>query len=267
MDAIIEYYDRLGLDFPALLTVGAILLVGLVLSSLLCRFIFGKQSSVYCAVSSAIAVIFTYCGIIGLYYAGPRFEAFIAPMPFATIDGTQLLLFSFSNAPYTAICTQIVSMIVLTFLVNIIDRWMPKKSNLFAWLFFRLLTVVTSLLVHLIVCALLQKYLPQGIATYAPAILLGLLVLMLLTGALKLLVGILLTSVNPIVAALYTFFFASVVGKMLTRAMLTTGLLAGFVAILGHLGITSVSITGPALVSYLPFFVLLALLWFTIREK
>lgn len=267
MDAIMEYYRRFGLDFPALLTIGSILLLGFGIVYLVFRFIFGKHSNVHCAVSSAIAIIFTFLGTIALKYAGTRFDALIAPMPFASIQGDYLVLFSFHGADYTQICAQLVSMILLAFLVNMADRWMPKRRNLFSWLFFRILTVVISLLLHLILCALLQKYLPQGIITYAPVILLCILVLLLLTGALKLLVGIALTSVSPLIAGLYTFFFASAAGRMLSRAILTTALLAGFVTLLNHLGLSVISITEPALVSYVPFYILLALLWYAIAEK
>lgn len=267
MDAVIEYYESLGLDFPAIATIGAVLLIGLLLSLLLGRFIFGKQSNVQCAISSAITVIFTYCAVIGIYYAGPKYEAFLAPTPFAAIEGDQLVLFSFAGSHYTQICSQVLRMILLAFLVNMIDRWMPKKRNVFVWLFFRILTVIAALFLHLLVCALMQAYAPQAFITYAPVILLGLLVLLLLTGALKLLVGILLTSVNPIIAAIYTFFFATVAGKMLSRAVLTTGLLAAFVAILCNLGLTSISITKHALLSYLPFFGILLVFWYCVTDK
>jgi len=267
MDGIIEYFNHYGLDFLSILKVGCILLLGLGFLYLVFRFIFGKGANIHHSISSAIAIIFTFLCIIALKYAGPRFEAFIAPMPFAAILEDQLFLFSFSDAHYTQICAELVSMILLTFFVNIADSFMPKKRNIFYWLFFRILTIVTSLLLHLILCALMQKYLSQGIITYAPVILLCILILLLLTGALKLLVGVALTSVNPLIAGLYTFFFASTAGKMLSRAILTTAILAGFVVLLNHLGLSIISITEPALISYIPFYVTLALLWYGIGEK
>lgn len=267
MEVITEYYAQLGLDFYSLLMIAGVLLAGLLLSLLLGRFIFGKRSGMQCAISSAITILFTYLAIIGISYAGPRFDAFIAPMPFASIHGSCLDIFQFSDAHYTAICSQLLRMIILAFLVNTLDRWMPMKRNIFSWLFFRLLTVITALLLHLIVCAVIQAYLPQDIVAYAPTILLALLILLLLTGALKLLVGILLTSVSPLIAALYTFFFATVVGKMLTRAIVTTGLLAAFLVILAQLEVTSISITGPALLSYVPFFGILLVIWYCITDK
>lgn len=267
MEKITEYYAELGLDLHSLLILGGVLLTGLLLSLLLGRFIFGKRSGIQCAISSAITILFTYLGIIGIRYAGTDLDAFIAPMPFVTIGDVYLDIFQFSGAHYTQICSQVLRMVLLAFLVNMLDRWMPKKRNIFAWLFFRVLTVIAALFLHLIVCALIQRYLPLQIVTYAPTVLLGLFILLLLTGALKLLVGIVLTSVNPLIAALYTFFFATIVGKMLTRAFLTTGLLAIFAVTLSHLGLTSICISGPALVSYLPFFGILMVLWYFVTDK
>ena len=52
--------------------------------------------------------------------------------------------------------------------------------------------------------------------------LLALLVLLLLVGALKLIVGAVLATVNPLIGAFYTFFFATLAGKALSKAILTT---------------------------------------------
>lgn len=267
MDGLIEYFSRHGLDFLSILKVGCILLLGLGFLFLIFRFIFGKRANIHSSISSAIAIIFTFLCIVALKYAGNRFDAFITPMPFATIHNDQIMLFAFSGAHYTQICAESVSMILLTFFVNIADNLMPKKRNIFYWLFFRLFTIIISLLLHLIICALLQKYLPQGIITYAPVFLLCILILFLLTGALKLLVGVALTSINPLIAGLYAFFFASTVGKMLSRAILTTIILAAFVILLNHLGLSEINITKPALISYIPFYIILALLWYATGEK
>ena len=267
MDAIVQYFNSLGLDLNDLLILSVVLLGGLLVYLLLGKFIFGKQSSAHYAVSSAIAIIFTYLAIIGLHYAGKRYEAFIAPMPYIEISENILHLYPLFTAHYTEICSQVLRMIVLAFLVNIIDRWMPQKRNFIAWLFFRLITVAASLLVHLIVCALWTTYLPSDITLYAPVVLLVILVILLLTGALKLLVGILLSSVNPLIAVLYTFFFATVVGKMLTRAILTTGLLTGLIYVLDRIGITQIPVTPAALLIYLPYLVVLTGFWYVIHHK
>ena len=89
----------------------------------------------------------------------------------------------------------------------------------------------------------------------------ALLVVMMAVGSLKFLVGILLTAVSPLIAVLYTFFFASVVGKALSKAVLTTAILAGVVYLLNYLGIFAVFIGAAVLVAYIPLLVVLLILW------
>ena len=173
-------------------------------------------------------------------------------------------LFSFTNAHYTVLCSEILSMIILSFLVNIADGWLPRGKNIFSWVFFRCLTVVIGYLLHLIVVGLFATYLPEGIVTYAPVILLGLLVLLLLTGALKIIVGALLSTVNPIIGGLYTFFFATIIGKQITKAVLTTVLLTGLVIGLQYIGLGVISIASAALTAYIPVMILLVVLWYIV---
>ena len=264
MESIIAYFNTLDLDFDALLKTGAILLLGTLLISLFGRFIFGKKSALNNAVSSAIGILFIYALTVILKSAGAQFQAWTAPLPFVTIAGDELRLFSFAGADYTVICAEVLSMIILSFLVNIVDGWLPRGKHIIGWIFFRCLTVLIALFLHLIVTGLFTAYLPEGIVTYAPPILLALLVLMLLTGALKILVGVLLSTVNPLIAALYTFFFANVIGKQITKAVLTTTLLAGLVLLLQYVGITAVSIASAALMAYIPFIVALIVLWYVV---
>ena len=155
-------------------------------------------------------------------------------------------------------------MIILSFLANLAASWFPKGKNIFTWVLMRALTIILAMFMHLGVSYVFTSLLPVGILTYAPAILLGILLLMLLTGALKLLVGFVLTSVSPLVAAFYTFFFASLVGKQITRAVLTTGILTGLIYLLNSCGIFTVSIAAAALMAYIPFIILLALLWYAL---
>lgn len=262
MDTITQFFNSIGFDFDSFWKAALVLLLGTFLLSVFGRFIFGKRSALNNAVSSAIGILFIYAITVILKSAGVQFAHLIAPLPFVSISGEQLVLFSFKGAHYTVICTEILNMIILSFLVNLADGWLPKGKNVISWLFFRCLTVVIGYLMHLIVVGLLSAYLPAGIMTYAPVILLALLVILLLTGALKILVGALLTTVNPIIGGLYTFFFATIIGKQITKAVLTTAILAGLVLGLQYIGITVISISTAALTAYIPFVLVLIVIWF-----
>lgn len=264
MENIITYFNSLQFDFDSFWKIALVLLLGTFLVSVFGRFVFGKRSALNNAVSSAIGILFIYAITVVLKSTGVQIQGLIAPLPFVSISGETMTLFSFSGAHYTAICSELLSMIILSFLVNLADGWLPKGKRLFSWLFFRCLTVVIAYLLHLIVVGLFATYLPEGIVTYAPVILLALLILMLLTGALKILVGAVLTTVNPIIGGLYTFFFASIVGKQITKAVLTTAILSALVIGLQYLGVGVISIASAALMAYIPFVVVLIVLWYIV---
>lgn len=264
MDTIVSLFAGFGLDFWQLAKIGVTLLLGTLLMGLFGRFVFGKRSVLNNAVSSAIGILFIYAVTVVLKSSGAQFQQLIAPLPFVTIADDTLYLFNFSGAHYTTVCSELLSMIILSFLVNLADGWLPKGKNIFSWVFFRCLTVIIAFLLHLLVVGLFAAYLPEGLVTYAPTVLLAILVILLLTGALKLLVGVLLSTVNPLIGGLYTFFFANVVGKQVTKAVLTTALLTGIVYLLNYLGCGVISIASAALMAYVPFVILLVVVWYIV---
>ena len=241
-----------------------ILVVGTILLGVIGRFVFGKKSALNHSVSSAISILFVYAATVVLYSMGARYQEFIAPLPFVSFSGTQMQIFSFAGSDYTIICSELLSMVILAFLANLIDSVLPRGKNIFTWLFFRCLTIVLAMVGHLLITWLFTTYLPDGLVTYAPTILLGLLILLLLVGALKLIIGAILASVNPLIGAFYTFFFATVVGKALSKAVLTTAILAGIVAALNYIGCVTVSIASAALIAYIPLLIVLVVIWFVV---
>lgn len=265
MESIIQYFSSVNLDIVAFLKGIGMLVAALLVLAIAGRFVFGKRSALVLAVSSAIGILFIYIITIVLGDAGEELKRFIAPLPFITIQNDTMMLFDF-QADYTVVCTQVLSMIILSFLMNLADGWLPTGKRILSWVFFRCLGVIIALVLHLVVTGLLTNYLPEGLVTYAPAILLGILALMLLTGSLKFLVGLVLTTVNPLVAALYTFFFANFVGKQVTKAILTTAILAGLVLALQKMGIVAISIAAAALIAYIPLILLLIVLWYIVGK-
>ncbi len=264
MKELLTYLRAQNLDIPSLVTSGTILLVGSLIVGLFARFIFGKKSTFSHTVSSAIGIVFLYALTVILSSLGTKFQFFVAPLPYVTIADHQLVLFSFTNADKLLLCGEILRMIILSFCANLIDIILPRGKHILSWLFFRTLMVLGALALHLLSNTLLTVLLPQGILTYAPPILLCLLLLMLLTGSLRFLVGIALIAVNPVIAALYTFFFANLIGRQLTKAVFTAALITGLLLLLQYAGISTLSVVSTALLAYIPFALLLAGLWYAV---
>lgn len=266
MEKIRQMLASIDFDSATFIKAALILAVGSILLGAVGRFVFGKRSTLNHAISSAIGILFVYAATVVLYSAGARFQSFIAPLPFVTFSGSSMSIFSFTGADYTVICSEVLSMVILAFLANLVESILPKGKHLFGWFFFRVLTVVLAMAAHLVVTWLFTRYLPQGLVTYAPTILLALLVILLLVGALKLLVGAVLSTVHPLVGAFYTFFFATVVGKALTKAILTTAILSAIILALNYIGCTAVGIASAALIAYVPLLIVLLVVWYVVSR-
>ena len=266
LESIFDAVQSIELDNLAFLKqIGIVCAVMLVLG-FLGRTIFGKRSSLNHAVSSAIGILAVY--ILGLFLYGTShvLSGLLASLPFVAVRDDMLALFSFTAADRTEICAMLVRMVVLAFLVNLLDTVLPKGKNVFSWLLFRLITVFLAVLCQGMIVWVSETYLPETFLAWAPMILLGILVATLLLGALKLLVGIALATINPIIGALYTFFFSTLVGKQLSKAMLTTLLICGLVYVLNYIGCTVISIASAALIAYIPLLILLVIIWYVLTR-
>ena len=266
MESIASYLSGTGIDFPGFVKFAGTLLLGALLLNALMRFIFKKQTLLSQSVSASIAIVFIYVVMVLIFTTVEKLRFLITPLPFATLSQNEIRFFSFSGANYTAIAAEFLSLIILAFLVSLTDTCIPKGKNIFSWSAGRLLTVALGFLLHYGVNWLFHQYLPAGIVTYAPIILLAILLIMLLAGALKIVLGLVLAAVNPLIAALYAFFFSTIVGKQITKAVLTTAIVTGLTVLLEKFGITSLSLLPEALVAYVPFLLILTVVWYVVSK-
>lgn len=266
MDSIFLYFANVGIDLGVFLRFSGILLLGALLVSGISRFIFRKQTLLESALSSSIAIIFIYIVMVLIITIAKDLNFLVAPLPFVSITTDSITFFAFDGAAYPVIASQLLSMVILSFLVNLADMWFPRGKNLINWLSFRTLTVIFGFLMHFLVTWLFAHYCPVFIVQYAPAVLLAILLIMLLTGALRFIVGLILTTVNPIIAALYTFFFANIVGRQITKAVMTAAICSGAVLLLRKYGLTALSLEPGALVAYIPFLLVFVPVWYLVSR-
>ena len=266
LQSAIETIQSIELDSLTFLKDIGIACAALLILGFLGRVIFGKKSDLNHAVSSCIGILSVYILGVFLYGTSHLLSGLLSSLPFVAVQDGKLALFSFTGAEFPEICAMLVRMVVLAFLVNLLDTLLPKGKNLFTWLLFRLITVFLAVLCQGLIVWLSELYLPETFIIYAPMILLGILAAMLLLGALKLLVGIALATINPIIGALYTFFFSSLVGRQLSKAVLTTILLSLLVHGLNCAGYTVISLVGISLMTLLPVILVLLALWYLIHQ-
>jgi hypothetical protein len=229
------------------------------------RVAFGKRSSLNHAVSSAMGIVFMVIVSALIYIFDPyELSQYLSPLPYVAFTEEYLVLFSFTGHGFAAICSEVLSMVILAFLVNLLDSFIPKGKGIVSWYLLRFMTVLLAMALHFAVSWAFDTYLPNVLVRYAPIILLGLLAVMLVLGVLNVILGAILAIVDPIMGALYTFFFSTIIGKQLTKAVFTTIVLCAVVFVLGYFGFTLISVTNAALLSYIPMAAVMLVLWYII---
>ncbi len=229
------------------------------------RVVLGKRSSLNHSLSSSVGILFIYVLTIIVYTFNPwDLGGLLSPLPFVTFSGEYLIIFPIHDATFPALCTEILSLVILSFLVNLLDSCLPRGEHFITWYLMRFFTVILSMLLHYLVRQSLHTFLPNLLVTYAPAVLLVLLAFMLLSGVLSLILGLVISVTNPFLGAMYTFFFSTVIGKQLSKAAFSSLILCALVFLLDYFGYTVICITASALLAYIPLVLILLVLWYLI---
>ena len=229
------------------------------------RLVLGKRSSLNSSVSSAMGILFIYALTVVIYTFHPwNLEVLLSPLPFAAFSGDYLILLPITDIQFPALCTQVLSLIVLAFLVNLVDTFMPKGKNVLIWLLLRILTMAVCMGLHLVVNWAFRTYLPNILVTYAPMALLLILCFCLLSGVVNLLLGMVIAVANPFLGAMYTFFFSNIVGKQVSKAIFTSFIICAVMYLLDLFGYTVICVSAAALMTYIPLALVLLVLWYLI---
>lgn len=229
------------------------------------RVVLGKRSSLSHALSSVMAVLFIYTITVVLYTFKPwNLDILLSPLPFVTFSDHYLIVHPITDLAFPALCTQLLSLLILSFLINLVDTLIPEGEGIVSWLLLRLITVLGSFALHLLVSWAFRTYLPDALVTYAPAVLLGILLILLASGVISLILGLVIAITSPFLGAMYTFFFSNIVGKQISKAIFTGGIICGILWLLEHFGLVVILITPAALLTYIPLALVLLVLWFLI---
>lgn len=229
------------------------------------RFALGKRSSLNHALSSVMGILFIYATTVVVYTFKPwNLEVLLSPLPFVSFAGDYLIVLPVTDTQFPALCTEILSLVILAFLVNLLDTYLPKGNNVISWYLMRFITVALCMMLHLLVCWAFETYLPNLLVKYAPMLLLGILLFMLLSGTLNLILGFMIATANPFMGAMYTFFFSTVIGKQVCKAVFSTTIVTAVFWLMDYFGYTIITITAAALLTYIPLALILLMLWYLI---
>lgn len=263
IEEMLSVFSPTNFDTLTFLKIMLIASAACALLGILLRLICGKRSGINHSVSAALGIIMIYIVSVALISAGSTYKNLISPLPFVTFAGEYLSVFYLKGAGISAICSELVRMMMLSFLVNLLDCVIPKGKKFITWLLLRCLSIVLAMLGQWLISWVFTVILPDFLLIYAPIVILILIALLLAVSVFKLVIGVLLgATLGPIVGAIYTFFFSNIVGKQIVKAALTTLLLTGLVALLNHYGFALILLTSSALVAFIPAIAMLVLVWY-----
>jgi len=238
---------------------------GSLILSCLGRIVLGRHSSLNHSLSSAMAILFIYAVTIVIYTFKPwNLEALLSPLPFVTFFNDYMVVMPVVGIRPTVLSRELLSLVMLAFLVNLTDISLPRGNSVFGWGFWRSISVALSMGLHLLMHWAFDTFLPGFLVTYAPIILLLLLVFMMFLGFLNAILGIILTINNPLIGAAYRFFFSNIVGKQFTKAFFTAGILSIIIYLMGAFGYNFVNISIANLSAYVPVALVSLILWYFI---
>ena len=248
--------------------IGKFLLVfstGALILSLLGRLILGRRSSLNHSLSSVMAILFVYALTIVVYTFKPwNLDSLLSPLPFVTFFNDYMVVMPVVGIYPTVLARELLSLIILAFLVNLLDTLIPHGESALSWFCLRFFTVGLSMVLHLVSHWAFNTYAPSFLVEYAPLVLLILLVSLLILGFANAVLGLILTVSNPFVGAVYYFFFSNIVGKQLTKAVFSSGILCVILFLMDRFGYSFVHISVSALSAYGPIALISLVLWFLI---
>ena len=227
------------------------------------RLVLGKRSSLSLSVSSVMATLFIYTITVVIYTFKPwNLDILLSPLPFVTFSDHYLIVHPITDLTFPALCSDLLSLLILTFLINLVDALIPDGEGIVNWLLLRLMTVLGCFALHLLVSWAFRTYLPEALVTYAPSILLAVLLVLLGSGVISLVLGLLIAITSPFLGAMYSFFFSNIVGKQISKSIFTCGVLCGIFYLMERFGLVVILISPAALLTYIPLALVLLALWF-----
>lgn len=263
MDAVSRI--PMDIDFAAVAKFLLFYVAGSLILSCLGRIVLGRHSSLNHSLSSAMAILFIYAVTIVIYTFKPwNLESLLSPLPFVTFFNDYMVVMPVVGIRPTVLSRELLSLITLSFLVNLTDISLPRGRNVLGWFFWRSISIFLSMGLHLLMHWVFETFLPNLVVTYAPITLLLLLVFLLLLGFLNAILGLILTITNPLIGAAYTFFFTNMVGKQVTKAFFTAGILSVIVYLIGAFDYNFVNISMLSLTAYIPIALTSLILWYLI---
>lgn len=252
-----------GLTVFLLIVASLVIITGIVF-----RIFFGKNCQANKSVSAAIGLGFLYALTITVYCINPYdLSKFLSPLPFVLFREDILIIVPFAGGDTPFVCTEILSLIILCFIVHTVSKFIPSGKSFFSWIISRIIVVCASIFLNLAAIMVMRTFFQSGIASFAPAILLAILGIAIIIALFNPLLCIIFTIVNPVVGILYTFFFNNLIGKQLTKAVISALLICTMFFIMESNGWSVISLNADNTFIFSICGIVLIPLWYLFDKK
>jgi hypothetical protein len=230
------------------------------------RLSLGKGSIINGAIASAVAILTIYVITVLLYSFNGKLHVLFEPLPFVTVSEDYLTIFPiFQSSPHEFF-REVVNLIILAYVMNLMETWLPKGDKIGSWFSFRFFALVIAVCVHHSISLLLKHVVSESVLVLVPICLLGIIGLAFVLGVLKMIIGGESFFVKNFLGAFHGFFFSNDMGKQLMRAMTTTIIMTTFVIVLNYLSFTTIAIAAVTFFTYFPIILIGLFLWYIISK-
>ena len=238
-------------DWLGVIQGSALVTLSLFLAGGLFRLLFGRGHPLISAVSAVLSMGLVYLAAVLLELFLPQLRQLPA-LPFLEVTARQVRLLIFTPAEPLLLYPALLRLGILAFLVNLLESALPTGEGFWSWYLWRTVTVLAALSGYALICACLDHYAPEILGSWAEAILWGFWALIALLALVKLLTGLILSAMNPLVGGLYSFFFSRFLGLQMTKSILTAGLCLAVCYALHRSGLTQFAFADFTLAAYGP---------------
>lgn len=205
------------------------------------RLVLKEGSNVIASTASCVQLMLVGLTAIAIYAAFPALGQTLPQLPFLNLQAYGCSLLSPAQLESHTLFPALLRLFLLALLINLWEELLPKSKKIAPWLLLRLLSAVGSLCCFFLLCEVLQRYCPQMLDQWSMSIVLSILGGICLLGICKGLLTVVAAVVHPLLGLLFAFFFSHVIGRQLTRAVITGVLFLGIAWYLGESGISGCS--------------------------
>ena len=243
-------------------------LIGIVMIlALLVRLIHKKASQYNHALSSAMALMFMYLLMVLLHKWVPQIvDPVLDKLPLVDVnfDSGTITLFQFSDARFTQSCLELLYLLILSFCLIGLDDIIPDAKNVGTWMILQFIIACIAMAIYCFVLNCINTFIPEVLTSYAPMILICILLFLVFLGILKVVLGLILMAVNPLLGAVGAFFSSNKMGMALGKSVMCSFVLLAATALMKYKGLTVIFMADLTLLVCLLPLVVLAILWVVI---